>query len=78
MKAADFLRGWVNHLMPPNSPCWLPGDFWLLVTPASSYHAGGVNVVLCDASVRFISESVDLAAWVAAGSRAGGEPSSLP
>ncbi|HUR53020.1 MAG TPA: DUF1559 domain-containing protein [Gemmataceae bacterium] len=40
---------------------------------ASSYHSGGVNACLADGSVRFFAESVDFAAWQAAGSRAGGE-----
>src|SRR5207244_1534802 len=35
-------RGWYNHLLPPNSPCWRPNNWWLIVSPASSYHAGGV------------------------------------
>jgi prepilin-type N-terminal cleavage/methylation domain-containing protein/prepilin-type processing-associated H-X9-DG protein len=45
---------------------------------ASSYHAGGVNVCLCDGSVRFVRESIDFAVWQAVGSRAGGEVLTLP
>ena len=40
---------------------------------ASSYHTGGVNVGLADGGVRFVRDSVDFVAWVAAGSRDGGE-----
>jgi hypothetical protein len=40
---------------------------------ARSRHTGGVNVVLGDASVHFISDTVDLATWQALGSMAGGE-----
>jgi prepilin-type N-terminal cleavage/methylation domain-containing protein/prepilin-type processing-associated H-X9-DG protein len=40
---------------------------------ASSYHTGGVNVVLADGSVRFFSDSIDFPSWQAYGSRAGGE-----
>jgi prepilin-type N-terminal cleavage/methylation domain-containing protein/prepilin-type processing-associated H-X9-DG protein len=41
--------------------------------PARSYHAGGVNAVFMDGSVRFVSDSVDLRVWRAAGTIAGGE-----
>jgi prepilin-type N-terminal cleavage/methylation domain-containing protein/prepilin-type processing-associated H-X9-DG protein len=41
-----------------------------------SYHPGGVNTLLMDGSVRFVSDSVDLAVWHAIGSRAGGEVNS--
>lgn len=40
---------------------------------ARSYHAGGVNVVLCDGSVRFVSDSVNATTWQALSTRAGGE-----
>jgi prepilin-type N-terminal cleavage/methylation domain-containing protein/prepilin-type processing-associated H-X9-DG protein len=40
---------------------------------ASSYHPGGVNLVMADGSVRFARDSIDFASWQAMGSRAGGE-----
>lgn len=38
-----------------------------------SYHPGGVNVLLMDGSVHFVSNNIDLAAWRAAATRAGNE-----
>ncbi len=70
-------RGWYNHLLPPNQTCWRPGDWWLLVTPATSFHSGVVNTVMCDGSVRPVSQGVDPFVWEAAGSRAGSEPLAL-
>jgi len=71
-------RTWYGHLLPPNKPCWKPDDsFWSIVVPASSYHTGGANVAMTDGSIRFVSESVDGDAWMAAGSRHGGEAMSL-
>ncbi len=40
---------------------------------ARSRHTGGVNVVLCDASVRFVINGVQSAAWTALGTMDGGE-----
>ena len=75
-------RGWYNHLLPPNKPCWVPGgrgheDWWSIVVPASSYHTGGANAAMCDGSVRFVRDAVDPDAWMAAGSRNGGETGNL-
>ena len=49
-----------NTILPPNSPVCAPninaeGGY----APASSYHEGGAAVVMCDASVRFVSDTVD-------------------
>jgi prepilin-type N-terminal cleavage/methylation domain-containing protein/prepilin-type processing-associated H-X9-DG protein len=71
-------RNWYNHVAPPNATCWVPGDFWKIVSPASSTHPGGTNVAMTDGSVRFVSERVDADVWTAAGSRAGGESWQLP
>ncbi|MBP5622857.1 MAG: DUF1559 domain-containing protein, partial [Thermoguttaceae bacterium] len=45
---------------------------------ARSKHSGGVNVAMVDGAVRFVSDTVDLAVWRAAGSTKGGETLGLP
>jgi prepilin-type N-terminal cleavage/methylation domain-containing protein len=39
----------------------------------SSYHEGGVHCLLADGAVKFVSENIDQAVWIGAGSAAGGE-----
>jgi prepilin-type N-terminal cleavage/methylation domain-containing protein/prepilin-type processing-associated H-X9-DG protein len=41
--------------------------------PATSNHASGVNILLCDGSVRFIKNSVAWPTWWALGTRSNGE-----
>ncbi len=48
------------------------GDTYAAVT-SRSYHSGGVNVVLMDGSVRFVSNSISQPTWRALGTRVGGE-----
>jgi prepilin-type processing-associated H-X9-DG protein len=48
------------------------GDTCAAVT-SRSYHQTGVNVVLMDGSVRFISNGTSITTWRALGTRAGGE-----
>ncbi|WDI42740.1 DUF1559 family PulG-like putative transporter [Bremerella sp. P1] len=52
----------ISTILPPNSPsCWSgtsENTDDALVTP-TSYHPGGVNGLLADASVRFIPETID-------------------
>jgi prepilin-type N-terminal cleavage/methylation domain-containing protein/prepilin-type processing-associated H-X9-DG protein len=43
------------------------------IVPPTSNHPGGVNLGLCDGSVRFIKDSVNLQTWWALGTRDGGE-----
>jgi prepilin-type processing-associated H-X9-DG protein len=40
---------------------------------ASSYHLGGVNIVMADGSVHFVANGVAFATWQALGSMSGGE-----
>jgi prepilin-type N-terminal cleavage/methylation domain-containing protein/prepilin-type processing-associated H-X9-DG protein len=65
------------HVGPPNSrSCMYPGG--RIGTAARSNHTNGVNVALCDGSVRFVSSTIDLPTWRAMGTRNGGETVSLP
>lgn len=40
---------------------------------ARSFHTGGVNVLLLDGSVRFVSDTITPAVWRGLGTREGGE-----
>ena len=77
-REGSIWRTGYTHLLPPNSPCWRTNtDWWQLVTPASSFHGAGVNVVMVDGSVRFVEDSVNPNVWTAVGSRNGNEPLTL-
>ena len=52
------------------APCILGSKTYIT---ARSAHPGGVNVALCDGSVTFIANDIDLDAWRALGSSRGGE-----
>jgi prepilin-type N-terminal cleavage/methylation domain-containing protein/prepilin-type processing-associated H-X9-DG protein len=58
--------------LPNTTSCGFPGNLRFSVN-ASSYHTGGVNVLLCDGSVKFINNSIALQTWRALGTRSGGE-----
>ncbi len=83
-RGASWANAWGNvcttyqHLMPPNKQtCYHRNDWWNsnFKTSAGSYHTGGVQVLLTDGSVSFISENVSERVWWAYGSRNGNEPS---
>ena len=51
-----------NTILPPNSPsCLVRADLSLRgnILSASSFHPGGVNAVMANGSIRFISEMID-------------------
>ncbi|WP_337175662.1 DUF1559 domain-containing protein [Paludisphaera sp.] len=60
------------HASPPNArSCMFPPS--RISTTANSRHAGGVNVLLADGSVKFIKASIAIPTWRALGTRNGGE-----
>ena len=44
---------------------------------ASSWHSGGVNVLLCDGSTRFVQDRISLVVWRAIGGRNDGQSVTL-
>ncbi|HEV3438986.1 MAG TPA: DUF1559 domain-containing protein [Gemmata sp.] len=68
-----------NHVALPNTTSCAstgyPGGMqnMAMVVPPSSKHIGGVNLIACDGSVHFITNSVSMTTWRAIGSRNGGD-----
>jgi type II secretory pathway pseudopilin PulG len=62
-------------IIPPNGPSCLVGDAHggPGVFTASSRHAGFVTVLLCDGSLREVTDDVETRVWMAMGTRAQGE-----
>jgi prepilin-type N-terminal cleavage/methylation domain-containing protein/prepilin-type processing-associated H-X9-DG protein len=67
----------MNGFLPPNSPIPDAQSRSAKITAARSYHTGGVNILLCDGSVRFLRDGIDLAMYRSAWTRAGGEITNL-
>lgn len=59
----------------PTQQIWGPliGTYGHHVNPPTSLHPGGVNLLMCDGSVRFVTETMDIDAWRGLGTIAGGE-----
>jgi len=55
------------------SPSTLVGSTSPVGLYARSYHTGGVNALMGDGSVRFVSNSINATTWQAMGTREGGE-----
>lgn len=80
LRGAKWLNGHFgdtlyNHFYNPNSrqfDCG-NGSHNYGLTAARSRHVGGVNVTLCDGSVRFVSDNVDIRTWQSVATRGQGE-----
>jgi prepilin-type N-terminal cleavage/methylation domain-containing protein len=66
-----------NHGTTPNRSSWdcLNATQQKAWAAARSNHPGGVGVLSCEGSVRFVRDGVASVAWAALGTRAGGEVS---
>ncbi|QDV23731.1 DUF1559 domain-containing protein [Aureliella helgolandensis] len=78
--------GWINgreywtgysHYHTPNSNSPDVGTCGWGVFASRSNHPGGVTVALCDGSIQFVSDSIDLATWRSVGTRGGNEVASV-
>ena len=71
-----LITGWYDHLVPPNSPNCVNGwdqHFNKSASPAKSMHPSGVEALMADGAVRFVSNSISREVWWAVGTRNGKE-----
>ena len=71
MQGSHSNSGYYHTNLPNKRSCKKPSG--RVATLAGSAHTGGVNVVFCDGSVRFVNNSISLVNWRAIGSRNLGE-----
>lgn len=70
----DVLTGAGCHSTPPNHPCTTTSTASRpRMQVARSRHTNGVNVAMCDGSVRFVPNSISLLTWWAVSTSQGGE-----
>src|SRR5262249_2886121 len=75
----DPKAGWlmVDHKLIAY-PIGYTGSFFTTETPFTSNHAGGVNIGMCDGSIRFLTKQTPLDLLQQLATRAGGEVANLP
>ncbi len=65
-------------LQPPQAPCVLKSGYNMNHMTARSFHPGGVTVGMCDGSVQFVSQNIQLFTWHALSTPGGAEPITIP
>ena len=63
----------VNWAIADNDPAMPVSTAGSQYSAARSRHTGGVNVALCDGSVRFVRNSISIATWQSLGTMNGSE-----
>ncbi len=71
MEAASYCNT-ANRLNPPCIPT-PGGDLFQITNAVRSRHPGGVNVGMCDGSVKFFKNTTNLFIWRGLGTTQGGE-----
>jgi prepilin-type processing-associated H-X9-DG protein len=78
--SGEMRCGAYNHYYGPNPSNWdcvsnAPSLGFTAIgwRAARSMHTGGAHVLLCDGSVRFVSDNIYLPTWRALATRSGGE-----
>lgn len=60
----NYGHGLYNHVLTPNQPsCLNYANLRTGISTATSLHPNGVNLLFADGHVRFVSDSIDRAAW---------------
>ncbi|MCA9044592.1 MAG: DUF1559 domain-containing protein [Planctomycetaceae bacterium] len=70
----NYGKGLYNHVLGPNRPsCNNRTELATGAHTAASMHPGGVNLLLADNHVRFVSNEIDIEVWQSLSSRSGGD-----
>jgi prepilin-type processing-associated H-X9-DG protein len=75
-RTPDLVR-WCSEEDPPQAPCAVISKQNMVVHTSRSSHPGGVNTAMCDGSVRFTSETIDLRTWQTQGTPDEGDTAGL-